>query len=84
MSVQDALAFPGITPGRLGGFLQKGRHRIPNKTMLHHLSGAVRFDTEFVESWKRSQTTMESIKNYLRQTLAQPINNRLKKLIGIE
>ena len=75
------IKLPWYHPRQTWYVLSRDRHRLPNKAMLRHLSGAVLFDAEFVESWKRSQTIMGSIKNYLKQTLPQPIKNRLKKLI---
>jgi hypothetical protein len=44
------------------------------------LSGAVLFDPEFVESWKRSQKGIEVIEEYIKQTLPLPIKESLRKL----
>ena len=76
------IRLPWYHPRQTWYVLSRDRHRLPNKAMLRHLSGAVLFDPEFVESWKRSQKIIGPIKNYLKQTLPQPIKNSLKKLIA--
>jgi SAM-dependent methyltransferase len=73
------IKLPWYHPRQTWYVLARNRHRLPDKAMLRHLSGAVLFDTEFVESWKRNQTIISSIKNYLKQTLPQPVKSRLKK-----
>jgi hypothetical protein len=50
--------------------------------MLRHLSGAVLFEQEFDESWKRSKKIMHLFKSYLKQLLPRPIKNGLKKLMA--
>jgi hypothetical protein len=76
------IRLPWYHPRQTWYLLAKDRHRLPNKAMLRHLSGAVLFDPEFVESWKRRQKIMRSIKNYLKQILPQPIKSNLKKWLA--
>jgi len=76
------IRLPWYHPRQTWYVLSKDKHRLPNKAMLRHLSGAVLFDPEFVESWNRSQKIMGSIRNYLKQNLPQPIKNYLKNLIA--
>ena len=47
------IRLPWYHPRQTWYLLTKDGHRLPNKAMLAHLSGAVLFDPEFVESWKQ-------------------------------
>ena len=76
------IRLPWYHPRQTWYLLARDRHRLPSKAMLRHLSGAVLFDPEFVESWKRSQKIMGSVKNYLKKTLPQPIKSSLKKILA--
>lgn len=76
------IRIPWYHPRQTWYVLSKEKHRLPNKAMLRHLSGAVLLDQEFVESWKRSQKIMGLLKSYLKRTLPQPVKNSLKKLIA--
>jgi SAM-dependent methyltransferase len=75
------IRIPWYHPRQTWYLLSRDRHRLPNKAMLRHLSGVVLFDPKFIESWNRSQKFMRLIKNYMKQTLPQPIKNSLKKLM---
>lgn len=78
----SVIRLPWYHPRQTWYLLAKDRDRLPNKEMLRHLSGAVLFDPEFVESWKRSQKMKRHIKNYVEQVLPQPIKVWLKKVLG--
>lgn len=73
---------PWYHPRQTWYLLAKDRHRLPDKAMLRYLRGAVLFDPMFAESWKLRQTTMGSIKDYLKQTVTQPIRKSLNKLLA--
>ena len=73
---------PWYHPRQTWYLLSKDRRQLPNNAMLRYLTGVVLFDPEFVASWKRSQKIIGLIKNYMKQTLSQPIKNFLKKLIA--
>lgn len=47
------IRLPWYHPRQTWYLLARDRHRLPNKAMLCHLSGAVLFDPEFVESWEQ-------------------------------
>ena len=76
------IRIPWYHPRQTWYVLSKEKHRLPNKAMLRHLSGAVLFEQEFDESWKRSQKIMHLFKSYLKQLLPRPIKNGLKKLMA--
>lgn len=76
------IRIPWYHPRQTWYVLSKEKHRLPNKAMLRHLSGAVLFDQDFVESWKRSQKIIGSFNRYLKQMLPWPIKNSLKKLMA--
>jgi SAM-dependent methyltransferase len=67
------IRLPWYHPRQTWYALSRESHRLPNKAMMRHLSGAVLFDAEFVDSWRRSQTVMGSISNYIKQFFSQPI-----------
>jgi SAM-dependent methyltransferase len=77
------IRLPWYHPRQTWYLLSKDINRLPNKAMLRHLSGAVLFDPEFVESWKPSQSIVRLIKNYLKNALPRPIKDFLKKIIGV-
>jgi SAM-dependent methyltransferase len=83
---EDAALFvvrlPWYHPRQTWYLFATDRHRLPNRAKLRHLSGAVLFDPEFAESWKRSQKLVRSIKKYLRQALPQPVKSNLKKRLA--
>jgi cyclopropane fatty-acyl-phospholipid synthase-like methyltransferase len=70
---------PWYHPRQTWYVLAKDKHRLPNWVALRHLSGAVLFDPEFAESWKQQQKLRRTLKNYVRRTLPQPIQNRLRQ-----
>lgn len=75
------IRLPWYHPRQTWYLLAKNRHRLPSIAALRHLSGAVLFDPEFFESWKRSQIMMRSIKNFVKRTIPQPILSTPKKLL---
>lgn len=76
------IRIPWYHPRQTWYLLAKDRRRLPNNVMLRHLTGAVLFDLDFIASWKRSLKIVNSIRNYMIQTLPKPIKNSLKKLIA--
>lgn len=77
-----AIRLPWYHPRQTWYFLAKDRCRLPNRAMLRHLRGAVLFDPELVESWKRSHDIIEFAKNLLKRTLPQPIKRALKRALN--
>lgn len=71
---------PWYHPSQTWYLLAKDKRRLPNSAMLRYLTGVVLFDPEFVDSLKRRQKIIWSIKNYIKRTIPQPIKNSLKKL----
>jgi cyclopropane fatty-acyl-phospholipid synthase-like methyltransferase len=55
------IRLPWYHPRQTWYLFAKVRDRLPNKAMLRHLSGAVLFSPEFVESWERSQRIVSVI-----------------------
>lgn len=76
------IRIPWYHPRQTWYLLSRDRQRLPSKAMLRYLTGAVLFDPEFVESWKRSQKIIRGSKNYIKKDLPQLIKNILKKLIA--
>jgi len=74
------IRIPWYHPRQTWYLLSKDRQRLPDDAMLRYLTGVVLFDTEFVDSWKKSHNIIGFIKNYMNRTLLQPTKNSLKKL----
>ena len=74
------IRIPWYHPRQTWYLLSKDRQRLPNDAMLRYLTGAVLFDAEFADSWKKNCNITGFIKNYLNRTLLQPTKNSLKKL----
>jgi len=81
---EDASLFviriPWYHPRQTWYLFSNDKRRLPSKSMLRYLSGAVLFDPEFVISWKRSQRNIMVIKKYVKYALSQQVRNRLIKL----
>lgn len=67
-------------PRQVWYLLANDRSRLPNHAMMRHLSGAVLFDSEFAESWKRSQKIIRFTKSYIKRNFPRPIRDMLKKM----
>lgn len=61
---------------------EKGR--LPDKVMMHYLEGAVLFDHEFTESWKRGKRFLHTIRNSLKVVLPQSVRSIVRKFTGLK
>lgn len=76
-----AVRLPWYNPRQTWYVLSKDKSRLPKKTMLRHLKGAVFFDPEFFESWKLIPCMMWKIKTFLIRTLPRPMKERLEEIV---
>lgn len=72
---------PWYHPRQTWYLLAKNRHRLPDKTMMRCMNGAVFFNEEFSKSWKKDRIFIQSSKEYLNKILPKSIKNVLKKLL---
>ena len=73
---------PWYHPRQTWYILAKRANLIPNNMMLRHLSGAVLFDPEFAESWKRKTNFTWSFRAFVQTILLQPVKNYIRNLIN--
>ena len=59
------------------------KNRLPDRAVLHYLSGVVLLDPEFFDSWKTRLKITRFTKNYVKQILPQPIKNFAKKIMAV-
>jgi cyclopropane fatty-acyl-phospholipid synthase-like methyltransferase len=78
---------PWYHPRQTWYLLVNSKRRLPSKAMTHFLSGAVLYDAETAESWKRSlryihlmKKYVRYVENYLEHILPSPITRRLKEI----
>ena len=78
----SVVRIPWYHPRQTWYLFSKDRSRLPCRSMLTYLSGAVLFDSEFVESWKVSRKLIHSAKKYVSRILPKPIRKGIKKFFG--
>ena len=72
------LKLPWYHPRQTWYIMTKTENRLPNKKMMRHLSGAVLFEPDFIESWKsiyKYKSIVRLIHNTFSQTIFKPIKN---------
>ena len=76
------LKLPWYHPRQTWYIMAKNKNRLPNKKMMRHLSGAVLFENDFMESWKtiyKYKSLVRLIQNTVSQTIFKPIRNVFHK-----
>jgi SAM-dependent methyltransferase len=73
---------PWYSPALTWYLLAHDESRLPNKKMLRHLSGAVLFDPQFIDSWKTHNKFNGLVRNTLRRLLPGPLKTILKKILN--
>ena len=77
-----AVRIPWYHPRQTWYLFSINKSRLPNYKMLRHLSGAVLFDSNFIDSYKILPNVKKFTKNYLNHILPLPVKNSIKKMLA--
>lgn len=59
--------------------MANNKNRLPNRTMLHYLSGVVLSDPEFAESWRKGKEFIRFGRKFAEQILPASLKAVIKK-----
>lgn len=72
---------PWYHPRMTWYLLARDRNRLPTKSMMRHLQGAVLFDSRFTESWMFPKNLRRRLRRFMRRTASRSTLKRIRKII---